>query len=121
MVSAIGLAIVIAFAVGTVVYLLDKRKGGQVIDLRPGAPKPFYRTKEVEYGLVVIFATDGKVTVEVKEPRGLFGQVVDALKGILTDLGKSGVEAAAKAATELVGDAATVKVEPVVAQRRSLS
>jgi hypothetical protein len=29
-----------SLAVATVVYLLDKHKGGQVIDLRPGAPKP---------------------------------------------------------------------------------
>ena len=28
-----------ALAVGAVAYQLDKRKGGQVIDLRPGAPQ----------------------------------------------------------------------------------
>jgi hypothetical protein len=57
-----------SLAVATVVYLLDKHKDGQVIDLRPGAPKAFYRSKDVVYGLVLIIATDGKVTVEVKEP-----------------------------------------------------
>jgi hypothetical protein len=59
-----------SLAVGTVVYLLDKAKGGQVIDLREGVQRKFYRTDDVAYGLVVIIASDGKVTVEVKEPRG---------------------------------------------------
>jgi hypothetical protein len=69
-------------AVGTVSHLIDQFKGGQVIDVRPGAPKAFYRTKDVVYGLVVVVAADGKVTVEVKEPKGLFGQVAELVRNI---------------------------------------
>jgi hypothetical protein len=36
-----------AAAVGTVTYLVDRRKGGQVFDLRPGAPKMAYRSKDI--------------------------------------------------------------------------
>lgn len=34
-----------AAAVGAVLHILEQRKGGQVIDLRPGSPKAFYRTR----------------------------------------------------------------------------
>ncbi|HXJ77265.1 MAG TPA: hypothetical protein VMS64_01150 [Candidatus Methylomirabilis sp.] len=97
-----------ALAVSTVIYLVDKRKGGQVIDLRSGAPKMFYRSKDLIYGLVLIVAAGGQVTVEVKEPRGMFGDVVDALKDVATDLGKAEIDAVTKAAKNAVGDRAEV-------------
>jgi hypothetical protein len=62
-------------AVATVVHLLENAKGGQVIDLRPGASATFYRSKDLVYGLVVVLGTDGKVTVEVKEPEGCLVQL----------------------------------------------
>jgi hypothetical protein len=102
-----------ALAVGTVVYLLDKAKGGQVIDLRESMQKKFYRTDDVAYGLVVIITADGKVTVEVKEPRGLFGEVIDALTKVTVDLGKAGLDVVAHTAKGAVGDKGNVKVEPV--------
>jgi hypothetical protein len=95
-------------AVGLVSYLLDKPKGGQVIDLRPGAPKAIYRSKDVVYGTVIIITADGKVEIEVKEPRGVFGEVIDALRGIVVEVGKAGVDAVASAAKAAVGDKATV-------------
>jgi hypothetical protein len=100
-----------AAAVGAVVHLLDAHKGGQVIDLRPGAPRAFYRTADLVYGLVVVIAEDGKVTVDVKEPKGMFGMVVEAVQHIAVDLGKSGIEALAAAVeNQLAGDV-TVAVE----------
>lgn len=97
---------------GTVDYILDRRQGGQVIDLREEGEKRQYRSKDVKYGLVVIYAADGKVTVEVHEPRGFFGTVVkdvtDALAGIVTKT----AEAVAKAAKEAAGDKGTVKTDP---------
>jgi hypothetical protein len=102
-----------SLAVGTVVYLLDKAKGGQVIDLRQGVQRKFYRTDDVAYGLVVIIASDGTVTVEVKEPRGLFGQVIDALTKVAVDLGESGIDTAAEAARATVGDNASIAVQRV--------
>jgi hypothetical protein len=101
-----------ALAVGTVVYLLDKTKGGQVIDLREGVQKKFYRTDDVTYGLVVIITPDGKVTVEVREPRGVFGQVIDALTKVTVDLGKASLDVVAEAAKSAIGDQGTVTVEP---------
>ena len=70
-------------AVNTVVRVWDQRKGGQVIDLKPGAPKPFYRTQDVLYGLVVIFAKDGDVTVNVMKPEQSFNKVISTLPHIL--------------------------------------
>jgi hypothetical protein len=99
-----------SLAVATVLHILDKRKGGQVVDLRVGAPKMFYRSRDLIYGLVTIIAADGKVTVEVKEPREMYGQVIDALKGILTELGRAGVAEIAKSVNTAVGDAAKVQV-----------
>ena len=97
-----------AAAVSTVAYLIDQWKGGQVIDLRPGALKPAYRTRDVTYGLVLIIASDGQVTVEVKEPKGMFGQVVEALSGITVEVGKAGIGAVAEAAKAAVGDHGTI-------------
>ncbi|HEY1574622.1 MAG TPA: hypothetical protein VGG05_25040 [Pseudonocardiaceae bacterium] len=70
--------------VGSVLHILEQRKGGQVIDLRPGTPKAFYRTPDVVYGTVVIITVDGKVTVEVKEPEGMFGKVIATLPKMLS-------------------------------------
>jgi hypothetical protein len=98
-----------AAAVSAVAYLIDQRKGGQIIDLRPTAPKTAYRSRNVTYGLVIIIASDGQVTVEVKEPKGMFGQVVEALRGITVDVGKAGVGAVAEAAKAAVGDKATIQ------------
>lgn len=79
-----------AAAVGAVLHVLEQRKGGQVIDLRPGAPKAFYRTPDVVYGTVVIVAVDGKVTVEVKEPAGMFGKVMSTLPQLLSGSDSAG-------------------------------
>lgn len=97
---------------GTVVHLLDRAKGGQVIDLREGVQKKFYRTDDVAYGLVVIIAFDGKVTVEVREPRGLFGEVIDALTEATVGLGKAGIDSVADAARKTIGANGGVRVEP---------
>jgi hypothetical protein len=101
-----------ASAVATVAQLIDQAKGGQVIDLRANAPKTVYRSRDVVYGLVLIIASDGAVKVEVKEPRGMFGQVLDSLKGLGADLGKAGVNAIAEAVKKRVGDNASVTIQP---------
>ncbi len=94
-------------AVGAVLHVLEQRKGGQVIDLRPGAPKAFYRTPDVVYGTVVIVAVDGKVTVEVKEPDGMFGKVISALPQLLS--GGGSAEQVAQVVTKTFG--ADVQIE----------
>jgi hypothetical protein len=100
-----------SFVGGTVTYILDRRKGGQVIDLREGAEKREYRSKDVDYGLVLIYAADGKVTVEVHEPKGFFGQVIKDVLDAVTTIATKSLEAVAEAAKKATGDKGTVKTE----------
>lgn len=102
-----------ALAISAVAYLIDKRKGGQVIDLRPGTPKPFYRTSDVVYGLVLIVAMDGTVTVEVKEPKGMFGVVVEALQGMTASLAEVSIEAIATLAKSRLAGKAVIETHPL--------
>lgn len=96
-----------ASAVDVVLRMLEQRKGGQVVDLRPGTPKAYYRTTDVVYGLVIIVTADGKVTVDVKEPAGMFGKVVSALPELLS--GGETIEDVARTIAEAFGS--DVRVE----------
>jgi hypothetical protein len=87
-----------AAVVGAVVHILEQHKGGQVIDLRPGAPKAFYRSRDVIYGMVIIVARDGKVTVTIKEPADMFGKVIATLPKLIVNTGS------AKQVAELVNE-----------------
>jgi hypothetical protein len=99
-----------SWAVATVSYLLEQRRGGQVIDLRPGAAPPLYRSKELEFGLILIYLSDGSVKVDVKEPKGMFGQVLDAVTSMMPKLTGQGAKAAANQLASAVGDKASVLV-----------
>jgi hypothetical protein len=101
-----------AAAVGTVLYLIERHKGGQVFDLRPDAKTPIYRDKNLAYGYVAIYRADGTITVEVKEPKGAFGIVVEAITGMLGNVAKAGIEEAGAAVGAAVGDNAKVAVGP---------
>ncbi|MDP9842140.1 hypothetical protein [Streptosporangium lutulentum] len=106
-------------AVGAVVHVLEQHKGGQVIDLRPGAPKAFYRTPEVVFGTVVIIAEDGKVTVEVKEPEGMFGKVISILPELLSG-GADSAEQIAQTVTAMFDsevEVETVEIPPPAGER----
>lgn len=96
---------------GALAYFGEVKKGGQVIDLREGHQLA-KRDKGVVFGLIVIIAEDGKVNVDVKEPKGFFGQVLkdvlDALQGVATKT----IEAAAEVAKKAAGDKADVTTEP---------
>jgi hypothetical protein len=92
-----------AAAVHAVLHLVQELvKGGQVIDLRPDAPKAFYRTRDVMYGIVIIIAVDGKVIVTVKNPGGMFGKVISALPQLLPDGGST--KQVIEVATKTFGD-----------------
>jgi hypothetical protein len=101
-----------AFVAGTVAYFQDRRKGGQMIDLRPNAVKIAWRDRGVVYGLIVIVTEDGKVRVEVKEPKTFFGQVIKDVLDALTNIGQRGTSAVAAGASSAVGDRAAVFTEP---------
>jgi hypothetical protein len=98
-------------AVATVAHLVEVHKGGQVIDLRAGVPEAIYRSKGVVYGLVIIIADDGKITVEVKEPKQMFGTVIEALQKIAIELGKAGINSIADSVRKQLGDKVSVNVE----------
>lgn len=100
-----------SLAVGTVLHLIDREKGGQIIDLRPSSPRQFYRSTEVLFGLIVIIAPDGNVTVEVKEPQGMFGQVVFALKETLPEVSSPKSKELAELVAEKIGSQVVVTTE----------
>lgn len=117
-VSTVALALLGGMTVVSLVsHVIEEHKGGQVIDLRPSSPRLFYRTKDLIFGLVVILAQDGTVTVEVKEPRGTFGQVLEALKSLTVELAGSSLKEVAHAAQQQVGDAASVTTAPEITQQ----
>lgn len=82
---------------GMVDYIVQRRLGGYVIDLREGAAKREYRSKAVEYGLMYVYGADGKVRVLVKKGKTFYADVIDAvlntLKGIVTDSAKAAADA----------------------------
>lgn len=77
----------------------ERRKGGLVIDLRPGSQDDLHRDTEVPFGYVVTFIADGKVSVDTKDmPK-------DAMERLLGEI-VSGAFASAKAVAEAAGRAA---------------
>ena len=91
-------------------YLFDQRRGGQVIDLRPGADPIARRDRGLIYGLILLVAVDGKVEVSVKEPKRMFGQVIEAFKEVLGDLLGATAKEAEELATPTVQRKATVRL-----------
>lgn len=59
--------------------------GGTVIDMRSDAPDNLYRDKALPFGVIVIWASDGKVTLETKElPKtGIERLIGDVISGVL--------------------------------------
>ncbi len=101
-----------SLGVATLSALIDERRGGQVIDLRPNAAPMTRRDRSVVHGLVVVIAMDGEIRVEVKEPRGMLGQVLDLLRDVTTGLVGASQTQAAEALTEALGGRANVMREP---------
>lgn len=58
---------------------IETYRGGQIIDLRPEAPSPFYRSRQLHYGLVAVISDSGIIRVNVIEPREMFSKVVEVL------------------------------------------
>jgi hypothetical protein len=69
----------VPLAVTTVIRVLDESRGGQVIDLRPSAPRLAYRTRDLMYGLIMIQTLDGTVQIERIGTRTAFSELVDAV------------------------------------------
>jgi hypothetical protein len=61
----------------------DRRKGGVVVDLRPGAEAEIRRSKDVPFGWILIFPrNDGAVRIEVKdEPKDWVERILEKIIG----------------------------------------
>lgn len=110
-VALIGVPAAVGLIGGTLAYIKDRRMGGQIIDLREGMQLA-RRSADVVYGLIVIIAADGKVTVDVKEPKGFFAVVVTDVLGAVQNIATKSLQAIADAAKAAVGDKAKVITEP---------
>lgn len=64
---------------------IERRRGGQVFDLRSGATKPMYRTQDLGYGFVTIFAADGTVRITQYQPTTIVGELTAALSSLGSD------------------------------------
>jgi hypothetical protein len=49
----------------------------------------FSRSTELQYGLVTILTASGEVRVEVKEPKGMMGEVLGQITSLLPDLSRA--------------------------------
>jgi len=107
--AVVGAATAVA---GAIADYLERRKGGQVIDMRKDANTVAYRDKGVVYGVIVIIADDGKVTVDVKEPKGYYLQLISEILTSLTSIATKTIETVAAAAKAAAGDKAEVTVQP---------
>ena len=84
----------------------DRLRGGQVIDLRPGARRVAYRTRDLTYGLVILHAVDGSATVTVHDPPNQTLEVVKAVLEAVGDMVGRPVAEVARAADAATGDRA---------------
>ncbi|GIH01669.1 hypothetical protein Pma05_82410 [Plantactinospora mayteni] len=94
-------------AVSAVIRVLEQRRGGQVIDLRRNAPKAFYRTPDVLYGMVIIITAKGKITVRVSTPETMFDKVISSMPALLSDRGGR-ADAIAQAVSDKFGPSVEV-------------
>lgn len=102
----------VALVGGTITWWLERRKGGQVIDLtQTDDSKRFRRTKGLQIGLVVVIAADGTVaTVEVKEPRGFLGQVLKDVIGALGHMTDTSAESVTRVLENVIDERGQVRV-----------
>jgi hypothetical protein len=91
--------------------IINKLRGGQLIDLTGDIPV-FKRDRDLDYGLVVLRLKDGEVKVEVHQPNDALKDLLAELTKIITELGKAGIEAAKAAVEKAAGTAATVTTTP---------
>jgi hypothetical protein len=80
-----------------VVDLMDKIKGGVLIDLRPDAKALLTRTKEIPYGWVTVIAPDSTVKIEVRDaPKDASERLLSQIIGGALKTAKEVVTAAVK-------------------------
>lgn len=116
-VSTIAVVVVgSVLAVNTVSRLLEERKGGQVIDMRAPANLAVFRSRHVQYGLIVVLAADGTVTVQCKDSQDKLGLLVECLSGLATRKVDAKTNAIAEAARGQLGADVEITTGPPAAR-----
>jgi hypothetical protein len=100
------------WAVNTVSRLLDERKGGQVVDMRPGANLAVFRSRDVQYGLIVVLAFDGTVTVRAKDSQEKLHAVIECLSGLAAKKIETKADTIAQAARGQLGSDFEIVTNP---------
>jgi hypothetical protein len=90
-------------AINAVGRLLEEHKGGQVVDLRPGRRKVLSRSRDVQYGLIVVLAKDGTVTLRSNNVADKTGAILGVLGELAKQRDGAGIDAIAKAAGDQLG------------------
>jgi hypothetical protein len=114
-VFVVGAAAVVAAALRS---FADRRRGGQVIDLRPGRPLA-RRDPELMFGLVIVIAEDGRAEIRVWEPKDQFQEVVSDVLTAITSAGGTALAEVSKAAADAVGDRGRLTGRDDTGERRS--
>lgn len=87
----------------------ERRQGGQVIDLRPGAPL-VRRDRGLQYGLILIVVGEGQIELRVWQPQDqLTAVVTDVLQALSATNGSS-----ARAIGNVVAKAVGARGETIV-------
>lgn len=98
-----------ASAVAGVMRFIDQRRGGQVIDMRPATSKPFYRSADLAYGLIVVFAIDGSVTVQATKTTDSFSELVGIVGQVAASNKGGGIASIEDSLRQSCGDGAIVR------------
>ena len=86
----------------------DRLRGGQIIDLRPGAEQVARRDPGLVYGLVIVHAVDGTATIRIHEPKSQTLELVQAVIAALGGLVGAGIDTVRAKAAEALGDQASI-------------
>jgi hypothetical protein len=96
-------------AVTTVVDHFEKRRGGQVIDLRPQAHTVVYRDPQVRHDLILILTADGGVKIHTVPLSADSGRIIEALTQSLVKIAQPNAQSAAAVARERLGDSVSIE------------
>lgn len=97
-----------AAAVRATVDLIERRKGGHVLDLRAEDGTVAFRRRDLPHGHVLVLAADGEVRVEVHQPQQTLPGVIDAIVRMRSELIGLDGASVGDALERTVGDRATI-------------
>lgn len=95
-------------AVAATVAAVDRLRGGQVIDLRDGQNRTFYRSRDLTYGSVLVLARDGSLRMQSSRKAGSLELLLGSLMSRFSDGEVGSISDVAEFA--LSGDAGDVAI-----------